>query len=271
MEDILDDPKIHQVGADGLGWYVRILATLNRQWPKSRNGVATLSATGFSSIFDARRRDISEKRARLLAEVGLISFSLQGEDATITVRKWAETQYITTEELRRSSAETPSTTPKTKTTPKDTTSRVKPAPSEGGKKAKKPPPPEWSLWVSHLLSGLLRKRRPGAFVPKTINSWAKEIAKIEAPPATIAAAVRWLYSEANEPPYRIEVQSGRALREKFAKAHAAAERARTPTTGGKSNDPIADAARSIIERGTRKANDAHGETLRVLPGRAGGD
>ena len=85
--------------------------------------------------------------------------------------------------------------------------------------------PEWQYGLARLLARLVLERRPGANVPKSLDSWCREISKIPDDHENIAKAIYWLYSPANEGQYRIEVQSGKALREKYGKVQAAMERA----------------------------------------------
>ncbi len=92
------------------------------------------------------------------------------------------------------------------------------------RRAIKSGPPQWSMMVAGLLAQLLLERRPGAQIPTTLRGWASEVAKIKAEPGAIVAAVRWLYSEANEGQFRIEVQSGATLARKFGQVLAAVER-----------------------------------------------
>jgi hypothetical protein len=83
---ILDDPAIAEIGNQGLGVYVRILAMLNRV--RSGDGKLTLSDCGLCALSGRRRIDVSEKRVRLLEEVGLVSLDRRGKVWEITVSKW---------------------------------------------------------------------------------------------------------------------------------------------------------------------------------------
>ncbi len=83
---ILDDPAIAEIGNEGLGVYIRILAMLNRA--RSADGKLTVSDSGLCALSGRRRIDVSEKTVRLLEEVGLSSLDRRGKVWEITVRKW---------------------------------------------------------------------------------------------------------------------------------------------------------------------------------------
>lgn len=84
---ILDDPAIGEIGNEGLGVYIRILAMLNRT--RSADGKLTVSDAGLCALSGRRRIDVSEKTVRLLEEVGLSSLERLGKVWEITVPKWS--------------------------------------------------------------------------------------------------------------------------------------------------------------------------------------
>ena len=100
-------------------------------------------------------------------------------------------------------------------------------------------PPVWALEVAESLALAVKQRIPGTAPPTAprLRAWAVEISRLEAEPALVAATVAWLYGPENEGQYRIEVQSGRALREKWGQIQAAQARARQKPKGSVSRNP----------------------------------
>lgn len=95
----------------------------------------------------------------------------------------------------------------------------------------KPPPPRHAVDAAKLLHEKLTARMPGVAGSWTLTkerNWALEIAKIEASPDEIRAAIEFLFGPVNEGQYRVEVQSGRSLHAKWGKALAAMQRAKSP-------------------------------------------
>ena len=86
--DILDDEALEILGNDGLAMWIRLLAMLNRA--RSADGILRLSVDGMNKVSGKRRRDVSLKSLRSLAEVGLTSTALDGDFCEITVHNWAK-------------------------------------------------------------------------------------------------------------------------------------------------------------------------------------
>lgn len=90
MEDILDDPKLAAVSADGFRAYFQILAMLNRT--KSRDGKLTLNKFSMMAATSKGRADSARKLLQHLADIGLMSVEHRGDVALLSVPKWAENQ-----------------------------------------------------------------------------------------------------------------------------------------------------------------------------------
>lgn len=90
MEDILDDPKLAAVSADGFRAYFQILAMLNRT--KSRDGKLTLNKFSMMAATSKGRADSARKLLQHLADIGLMSVEHRGDVALLSVPKWSENQ-----------------------------------------------------------------------------------------------------------------------------------------------------------------------------------
>lgn len=163
---------------------------------------------------------------------------------SIHVRKLAEKQGLGSADrgevrVATSASEVPSprtedpSPSKSRTPPADAGSGASHSTPRGTPQTPKPMPAEAER-LARLLADCAAARLGEAARPRRYRPWAEEVRKLhrdgDGPSwADIEAAIRWLYSEANEGQYRVEVQSGRALREKWPRVVAAMQRASAPS------------------------------------------
>ncbi len=103
--DILDDPKLDSCSADVFRFYFRLLAMLKRI--NSTDGCITLGRRALGACAGRDQLRHSLRVASAGAEAGLYAMRLDGEQALITVSKWAERQELTPKQLQAGSENTP--------------------------------------------------------------------------------------------------------------------------------------------------------------------
>ena len=265
MEDILDDPKLEQCSPDEFRFFFRLLAMLNRT--KSRDGEIELTHAALRLLSGREQLRAAVAVWRRGNEAGLWRIRAEGPRNFTCVPKWPKVQELAPKLPPKAPEEIPPPTPTPTPTPTpiipdgdsdppDPTSE----PVEEKPKRKRKPPPEWARDAAILLASRVADWLPGAKVPTTepgVEKWAREIAKIQAEPSSVIGAIEWLYGKDNEGDFRIEVQSGRSLREKWGKIVAAAKRVEGRRNGsngkGGRHDRIATAVREFKERDRAKA------------------
>jgi hypothetical protein len=111
--------------------------------------------------------------------------------------------------------------------------------------AKAVPPKPWALEAAEAIAVAAKRRWPGAIIPSSFVTWARDLERIRAQEAQIRDLVAWYTAPAlDRAPYVPEARSGRAFREKFNAIAAARHRIRKATRGaGGPPDPSSRAER----------------------------
>lgn len=86
-------------------------------------------------------------------------------------------------------------------------------------------PAAWAVEAAESLRESVRRRWPGAPVPESLVTWAKDLERIKATAEIVQEALRWYVAAARDGDrYLPECRSGRAFREKFDRVLAARQR-----------------------------------------------
>lgn len=252
---LLSDPAMFAVVNDNdlLATWVRIGLLAIRNYADRHGDSFMASRRDLEWLTGCRRGANPERRLGRIVATGALTYSQEGAGFRLTVRKFAESQFPN--RTNGSVSDSPTTTTTTTTTATTTKSRRNRRRARQGRLpvAARPEPrpvPEWSLSVAKLLAELLTARHRGGRVPDDLATWAREIAAIDADPSEIAGNLRWAYSPENEPPFRIEIQSGKALRDKYAQLLAKRERVKAAgTSSGGHVNAVGAAVAKIAEEG----------------------
>ena len=206
---------------DQAAFIARLMSEFTARWREGAvewGGAISFSKRGLCKLAGKGRFDIALKSARSLAEVSSISARNQGEITEIAWPKWWESQSF---DARK--------------TPEREIKRKNKSKKEESRPPADPVLPAEALSCSELLIELLRPV-PGARIPSRARwQWARDIARMpreipdlgSEPWATIEAGIRWALGPENlGQQYEVVIRSGRALREKWPKLVAAAQRKR---------------------------------------------
>jgi len=99
-------------------------------------------------------------------------------------------------------------------------------------------PAAWALEAAEALKVSVQRRCPGAPVPESLVTWAKDLERIKATAEAVQEAVRWYVAKARDGDHYLpECRCGRAFREKYDKVLAARKRGGVTSTTEASGKP----------------------------------